>query len=114
MKHPTPDPLKSHLSTARRQLLILMARVNFGRIESFAVIGGEPALNDPEIRVYREVKLGGDAENGARPEVAEPDFKLKAQVLHLFAQFDQLQDGRVEVLHVRHGLPFSMEVRERR
>ena len=76
--------------------------------------GGEPLLDDPELRIYREVKLGGEADNRSRPEAAEADFKLKAQVLHLFAQLDALKDGRVEVLHVRHGLPFSMEVRERR
>ena len=36
--------------------------------------------------------------------------RVKAQVLEFFACLDQLQDGVIELLVVKHGLPFQMHV----
>ena len=41
-----------------------------------------------------------------------PDFLLKQQVVELFAFFDELQNGVIDVLEIKHGLPFRMVVRE--
>lgn len=104
-----PHLFKRHLSPARVWLLELMQDANFGRIENLAVIGGEPIL-DPRPVVVREHKFGG--ENGPRPERGTADFLLKQQVIELFAFFDELQNGVIDVLEIKHGLPFRMVVTE--
>jgi hypothetical protein len=82
-----------------------MQALNFGRVENLAVRNGQPVL-DPMPRVVEEIKFGGD--NGPRPEHDRADFQLKAQVVELFHQLDRLGSGSVEVLEVKHGLPFRM------
>ncbi len=105
MLHPT----KASLSPARRRLMELFQRVNFGRLECLKVSNRDPIL-DPGPVVFREHKFAG--ENGPRPELAANDFLLKQQVVELFAFFDQLQDGVIDVLEIKHGLPFRMIVTE--
>jgi hypothetical protein len=100
---------KKHLSPARVRLLELMQTANFGRIEGLKFAAGEPVL-DPRPVLVREHKFGG--ENGPRAELATDDFLLKQHVVELFAFFDQLRDGEIEVLEIKHGLPFRMIVRE--
>jgi hypothetical protein len=98
---------KSELPEGGRRLVELMQRINFGRIENLPVRGGAPVL-DPPPRVVREIKIGGD--NGPRPEARRQDFPLKEQVTELFAHLEALGDGTVEVLEVKHGLPFRLLV----
>lgn len=105
----SPHLSKRRLSTWRSRLLELMQSINFGRIEKLLINGGEPVL-DPRPVVVREIKFAG--ENGPRPELATTDFLLKQQVVELFAFFDQLQDGVIDVLEIKHGLPFRMIVTE--
>jgi hypothetical protein len=100
---------KHDLSARRAGLLELMQSINFGRIEGLAVLNGDPVL-DPPPRVIREVKFGG--ENGPRPEIDAGNFLLKTQVVELFQHFDRLGDGTIEVLEIKHGLPFRMLVAE--
>lgn len=100
---------KSSLSPARRRLLELMQSINFGRIEFMEVRGGEPVF-DPQPHVVREIKLGADS--GPRPEVVLADFCLKAQVVDLWNRLDQLGTGTVELLEVKHGLPFQIVIPE--
>ena len=100
-------PSKSNVSAARRRLIELMQQINFGRIEGLFIRGGEPVL-DPLPKVFLEVKFG--SENGPRPEAAVGDFALKAQVTELLNHFDRLQDARIDVLTIKHGLPFGMHV----
>jgi hypothetical protein len=100
---------KSNLGTSRQLLLQEMQRINFGRIEGLKFVAGEPVL-DPCPVLVREHKFGG--ENGPRAELATDDFLLKQQVVELFAFFDQVRDGVIEVLEIKHGLPFRMIVRE--
>ena len=114
---PAPDwgrktPLhlsKQDLSARRASLLELMQNINFGRIEGLAVQDREPILNPPP-RIIREVKFGG--ENGPRHELDAGNFLLKSQVVELFQHFDQLGDAAIEVLEIKHGLPFRMMVAE--
>lgn len=101
-------PTKSSLSLARQRLIALMQQINFGRIEGLVIRAGEPVLNDPAPRIFHEFKLA--AENGPRPERAIVDFALRAQLVDLFVHFDRLRDARIEVLIIKHGLPFTMHV----
>jgi hypothetical protein len=98
---------KSALSQARQQLVQLMQRLNFGRIEGLVIRNGEPVLTPPP-RVLQEIKFGG--ENGPRPEACASDFLLKIQVIELFQQFDRVGNATIEVLEIKHGLPFRMNV----
>ncbi len=99
--------VKSDLSEPRRWLLELMQELDFGRIEALAVRAGEPVLQ-PRPMIVREVKFGG--QNGPRDERALEDFSLKAQVVELFEEFDRVRDGSIDVLMVKHGLPFNMHM----
>jgi len=98
------------LGPDRRRLVHLMQQINFGRIEGLRIRDGDPVL-DPLPRIVREVKFPGD--NGPRPEAESGDFTLKRQVQDLLAELDRIGDGVVDVLVVKHGLPFSMQVAER-
>ena len=100
---------KASLSPARRQLLEVLQQINFGRLESLVVRNGEPIL-DPMPRRVLEIKF--DSENGPRPELGITDFLLKRQIIELFAFLDERQDGVIDVLEVKHGLPFRMIVTE--
>lgn len=97
------------LTDPRKHLVREMQRINFGRIESLRYSDSEPELDPMPPRV-REHKFSG--ENGPRPEFATDDFLLKQQVVELFAFFDQMRNGVIEVLEIKHGLPFRMDVRE--
>ncbi len=100
---------KLHLSCLRSALVELMQKLNHGRIEGLIIRGGEPVL-DPSPCRRRTMKFG--SENGPRPEIAIEDFVLKVQVVELFDYFDRLQNGIIDVLEVKHGLPFCMIVTE--
>ena len=100
-------PTKVGLSPARRRLVEILQRLNFGRVEGLEIWGGEPVL-DPMPRVTREHKFAG--ENGPRPEAARADCKLKNQVADLMALLDAVGDGTIAVLSVKHGLPFHAEL----
>lgn len=103
----TPPTTPAGLTTARRRLLALLQRVNFGRVEGLVVRGGEPVL-DPPPRVVVEHKFA--AENGPRPELGAGDYALKAQQADLLRLLDRVGDGVIPVLTCKHGLPFQAEV----
>lgn len=105
----TVQTRKASLSPARRRLLELLQQVNFGRMETLVVANGEPVFNPPP-RIVREIKFGG--ENGPRQELGIADFHLKSQVVDLLAFLDELQNGTIDVLDVKHGLPFRAVVAE--
>lgn len=96
---------KNALSVPRRQLLQLMQRCNFCRIENLEVRGGEPVF-DPAPRVIQEIKLG--SANGQRPDFEKDDLQLPAQVIELFEHLQRVGNGRVAVIEVRHALPFRV------
>jgi hypothetical protein len=97
------------LSPERRQLIREMQRINFGQIRALALCGGQPVFA-PVPSIVREHKFGG--ENGPRPELGAADFLLKQQVVELFALFDELQNGVIDTLEIKHGLPFRVIVTE--
>ncbi len=99
----------SSVPPERRALLREMQQLNFGRIEGLTIQAGQPQL-DPNPTVTRELKFGG--ENDPRAELAADDFCLKQQVVELFAFFDELRNGVIDVLEIKNGLPFRMTVTE--
>ncbi len=105
-----PPRSKSSLTRPQQRLVELMQQINFGRIEDLLVQNGEPVFN-PAPRVIRKLKVGAD--NSPRPEYSFDDFLLRQQTEELLSAIEQMGDGEVLVIDVRHGLPFSLEVEHR-
>ena len=101
------EPRKASLSPTRQRLLGLMQELNFGWIEGLQVRQGEPSF-DPPPRIVREIKLGCDSQ--PTRECEERDFALKTQVMDLFDLLTRLDNGEVEFLQVKHGLPFLVHI----
>lgn len=106
MSRPAQAAPTPRLTSAERELLDLVERVGFGRIESLIVRNGQPVL-EPRPRIVRERLLG------ARDEGA-PDDKARARhkphVRELLAELDRIGDGVIASLEIRHGLPFRITV----
>ncbi len=96
---------KNELSLVRQQLVDLLQRIDFGYIENLTMTNGEPTL-DPLPRVVRDVKLSG--RTGTRRTSAVGDFVLKAEVVELLRHLEEIRNGTVARLEVRHGLPFRI------
>ncbi len=95
------------LSPARQRLLRLLQSINFGRVEELEIRNGEPVFS-PAPRVFVELKL--DVNDSPRPESRLERFPVREQVARLFTQIAHLNEGTVEVIEVRHGLPFRMVI----
>lgn len=108
-RNSSPQISKRDVSSCHAGLIEMVQRINFGRIEELQIRDGLPILS-PRPRVSREIKFGG--ENGPRPEIDAADFLLKSQVVELFALFDALGNGTIDVLEIKHGLPFRAIVTE--
>ena len=67
-----------------------------------------PTKAKPRPRTVREIKLACDS--GPRPELTADDFRLRRQLVDLFEHFDDWQEMAIDVLEVKHGLPFRMIV----
>ncbi len=93
---------KANLSVPRRKLVETMQRIAFGRIEQLHIRDGDPVF-EPPPRIVQEIKIGGDG--GSRPEVAGSDFVLKKQIVELFQHLAQFDNGTIEAIEVRYGLP---------
>ncbi|MDX1966583.1 MAG: hypothetical protein SFV23_05380 [Planctomycetaceae bacterium] len=92
----------TQLSAPRQALVRLLQSINFGYVEGLEVRRGEPVFN-PAPMVYVEVKL--DAAAAPRPEMESADFELRSEVVRLVEQFDELGDGSIERIDIRHGVP---------
>ena len=92
----------SHLSPARQALVRLSQSINYGHIEALHVVDGEPKFT-PAPTVLLDVKL--DQDEGPRPEVELPDFELCSELRRLMSRIDEIQNGTIERLEVRGGLP---------
>jgi hypothetical protein len=97
---------KKSLSPSRQRLIELMQRLCFGQIVGLRIRAGQPVL-DPLPQFIRDRKLG--SEPVPRPASPHDDFLLEAQVLELFAYFDQIGDGVIDLIEVKHGLPFRLQ-----
>jgi hypothetical protein len=95
---------KGSLTAARRRLVELLRRLHFGRVEGLALRGGDPVF-DPPPRLIRDLKFPAEP----APRQTESDFHLKQQVVELFVVFDRLRDGVIDLIEVKHGLPFRLQ-----
>ncbi len=100
----------TQLSAPRQALVRLFQSVNFGQIIGLAIRDGDPVFH-PEPTVLLDVKL--DADEGERPEADLADFTLRDEVRRLFARLDQLQNGTVERIEVRSGVPRRVIIERR-
>jgi hypothetical protein len=83
-----------------------MHRLHFGQILGLRVRGGQPVL-DPPPRLVRDRKF--PAEPAPRSVSDRDDFLVKQQVVELFEFLDELGDGVIDALEVKHGLPFRLQ-----
>lgn len=94
--------LPDSLNIGAAWLLQQIRAIGFGRIEALHVRSGQP-LPDPPARMIREFKLGGSDHQTDRS-----DYLNKRQVRELLALFEQIGDGVIDCIEVRHGLPFRV------
>jgi hypothetical protein len=92
----------TQLSAPRQALVRLFQSISFGYLEGLEIRAGEPVFN-PAPTVFVEVKL--DAGDERPPEVSLSDFELRSEVIRLIEQFDEVGDGLIERIDVRHGIP---------
>ncbi len=97
---------KSDLSPARQHFLEVCRDLGFGFLRNLRIVGHEPVLPPPSD-IVRDIVFG--KRNGPH-EVGSDDFILKAEVVEFLSCLDQLDDCVIEVLFVKHGLPFQMQV----
>lgn len=96
------------LSSSRQQLILLLQSIRFGTIGGLHVRDGEPVLQ-PEPRVTRDVKFGCRDESGALNALADIST-LKAAHRDLLALLDRVGTGVIDLIEIRHGLPFRATV----
>jgi hypothetical protein len=101
-----PAPTKARLSASRRRLLESMQVLGFGRIENLVICNHEPVF-EPPPKLIRDIKLA--SEGPCRDEPRGGDFLLKAQAVELFAYLDRLRNGVIDLIEVKHGLPFRLQ-----
>jgi hypothetical protein len=92
----------SDLSASRQALVRLCQHVNFGQILSLQVRNAEP-IWDPAPTILSEVRL--EIEETPRPERDLADFKLSFAIRRLMRQLDYIQEGKIEKVEVREGIP---------
>lgn len=97
---------KGSLPPAGQRLVEMMQRLHFGQVLGLHIRGGQPVL-DPLPRLIRDRKLG--SEPLPRSASTQEDFLLKEQVVELFAYFEQLGDGIIDLIEIKHGLPFRLQ-----
>ena len=56
------------------------------------------------------VELKLDVEDGPRPESGLNRFPLRKQVARFFDRIGGLNHGTVELIEIRHGMPFRMVI----
>lgn len=108
--HPDRAVMKSSLSPQRADLLELMQSLRYGWIRDLPVHDGEPVL-DESVAIIQNVKMNG--RNDPHPLLAAEDYALKREAVALFAQLDALQNGLIEVIEVKDGLPFQLHIHRR-
>jgi len=99
------------LSEPRKQVVRVMQEYLFGTIRWLPVRKGEPVL-DPFPEIVREHKFAAD--NLPHAVLHSRNFRLKEQHVDFFKQLDAIQDGVIEALEFKHGLPFRMFLADER
>jgi hypothetical protein len=95
-------PLKfSEVSGRRQQLIRACQDLNFGVVRQVRIKGAEPMLDSACLMGDERL----DLEANPRPEIVLADFDLREEWQRLFARFENIQNGVVEQLEVRAGIP---------
>ena len=94
--------LKS-LSDERQQLIVCMHEKQFGTIRNLPVIEGEPLLE--QARVVRRRNLSKETD---RKPVSK-NFRLKVAQVRLLETLDEIENGVLELITFRDGLPCELE-----
>ena len=93
------------LGVDSRHLIEFMQRIQFGRIESLQIADGQPVL-DPLPRIVREIKFGSEVSPGVPAD--RSNSVPRRQVQELLDLMCEIENGVIDVLEVRHGLPFRV------
>jgi hypothetical protein len=96
------------LLPSERRFVPVMIELGFGRFEFMRIEGGELIL-DPWPTMVRGVKFGSSDSAVHKP--LGDEFQLRSQVAEFFEYVRGVGAGEIRCLEVRHGLPFSMEVK---
>jgi hypothetical protein len=97
---------KSSLDPGQRRTVEIIGALGFGVIERLSIRDGSPCY-EPETRLVQAIKL--DSEPKGQPDCRCADLTLKKEFESLFAQFERLGDGVVD-LEIRHSLPFRLNI----
>ena len=98
----TATVMLSEISAPRQALVRLCQSVDYGQIIGLQIRDREPVFNPPPT-VLLDVKL--DADCGPRREAALDDFALREEVHRLLDRFDRIENGRLDRIEVRAGIP---------
>jgi len=97
---------KSDLCEAERQLVEALHDLGFGRIEDLWVRNGKPVF-DPPPRLIAMVSMKAQSSSPDQGHVR--DFTLKQPVVLLLLLIREIGNGKIRVIHARHGLPINVE-----
>jgi hypothetical protein len=97
------------LRPSERRFLSAMQRLGYGRFDSLRIQRGELVL-EPAPATVRSIKFGNTTSN--RPHESSGEFELKHETAQLFEFVRSIDAGEIQVLEVRGGLPFAMEIAE--
>jgi hypothetical protein len=81
-----------------------MRSIRFGRIDGLQLRAGDP-VNEPPPKTVREIKLACSDQ-----QTCKSDYRRQPQITELLELFRQIGDGVVDVIEVRHGLPFRVVI----
>ena len=102
----SPNRLED-LHDQEKQLVDLMRRHQFGKVENVRILEGLPRLGAEE-RLVRAIKFGVPC---SAPPFNTPDsFALKAEVIELLEATRAMRTGVIRRLEFRHGLPAHLEL----
>jgi hypothetical protein len=96
----------SELRTSERTFVAAMQQLGYGRFEFLRIERGERVL-DPWPTTVREIKF--PAKTGGKKTVVK-EFLLKQQVIELVEYVRSVNIGEIQLIVVKNGLPFSMEI----
>jgi len=92
----------SDLSPSRNAFVRKCQQIGFGRITGLLVRNHDPLFSD-RCEVLLDVRL--DSCEAPRAEQSLTDFVLTDEVVRFFSMLDNIQNGVIEQVEVRAGIP---------
>ena len=97
------------LAPSERHFISITQEIQFGRFEALPIEHGHLIL-DPWPTIVREIKFCAKT---TKTDVTADDFLLKQHLVELFEYVRSVEVGKIRILEVKNGLPFSMEIEHR-